>query len=76
MQLSEDEISEKHAKHCGHCNRNTLPYKYVWNCFSSGYNVIERKHELAKIQRKILNFINRLKYAELKSFFCRCILKN
>ena len=77
MQLSEDEISEKHAKHCGHCNRNTLlPYEYVWTCFSCGYNVIKRKHELTKIQRKKLNFINRLKYAELKSFFCRCILKN
>ena len=28
----------------------------------------KRKHELSKIQRKKLNFINRLKYAEVKTF--------
>ena len=38
---------------------------------SCGYKVIERKHELSKIQRKE-NFINRLKYAEQK-IFCVCI---
>ena len=29
MELSEDEIFKKHAKHCGHCKQNTLlPYEY------------------------------------------------
>ena len=71
--LSEDEIIQKDAKNCGHCNRNTLlPYEYEWNCFSCGFNVIKRKHELSKIQRKKVNFINRLKYAEQK-IFCICI---
>ena len=28
----------------------------------------KRKHELSKIQRKKINFINRLKYAEVKTF--------
>ena len=36
--------------------------------FSCGYNVAKRKHELSKIQRKKKNFINRLKYAEVKYF--------
>ena len=44
---------------------------YEFTCFSCGYNVIKRKHELSKIQRK-KNFINRLKYAEQK-IFCICI---
>ena len=61
---------EKNAKHC---NRNILlPYEYEFTCFSCGYNVIKRKHELSKIQRKRINFINRLKYAEHKTF-CICI---
>ena len=69
MNLSEDEIIQKYAKKCGHCKRNTLlPYEYEWTCFSCGFNVIKRKHELSKIQRKKLNFINRLKYAEVKIF--------
>ena len=73
MSLSEDQIIEKYAKNCGHCNRNTLlPYEYEYTCFSCGYNVIKRKHELSKIQRKKINFINRLKYAEQK-IFCICI---
>ena len=60
---------EKYGKHCGHCNRNTfLPYEYDFTCFSCGYNVIKGKHELSKIQRNKNNFINRLKYAELKIF--------
>ena len=33
---------------------------------SCGYNLNKRKHELSKIQRKKINFINRLKYAEVK----------
>ena len=28
----------------------------------------KRKHELSKIQRKQINFINRLKYAEVKMY--------
>ena len=67
MELTEDEIIEKNGKLCGHCNRNTLlPYAYEFTCFSCGYNVIKRKHELSKIQRKRINFITRLKYAEHK----------
>ena len=70
--MSEDEILQKYAKICGHCNRNTLlPYEYEFTCFSCGYNVNKRKHELSKIQRK-KNFINRPKYAEQK-IFCICI---
>ena len=69
MNLSEDEIIEKYGKRCGHCNRNTLlPYEYEFTCLSCGFNVIKRKHELSKIQRKKTNFINRLKYAEVKIF--------
>ena len=73
MELTEDEIIQKYGKHCGHCRRNTLlPYEYEWTCFSCGFNVIKRKYELSKIQRKKINFINRLKYAEQK-IFCICI---
>ena len=72
MELT-DEIMEKYGKKCGHCNQNTLlPYEYEWICVSRGYNVINRKHELSKIQRKRINFINRLKYAEHK-IFCICV---
>ena len=73
MELTEDEIIQKYGKHCGHCRRNTLlPYEYEWSCFSCGFIIIKRKHELSKIQRKKINFINRLKYAEQK-IFCICI---
>ena len=49
--------SKKNGKHCGHCNRNTLlPYEYEFTCVSCGYNVINRKHELSKIQGKKNNF--------------------
>ena len=73
MNLSEDEITQKYAKNCGHCNRNTLlPYEYEWSCFSCNYVVSKRKKELSRIQRKKINFINRLKYAEQK-IFCICI---
>ena len=69
MELIEDQIVEKFARHCGHCNRKTLfPYEYEWSCLSCGYNVNKRKHELSKIQQKKINFINKLKYAEQKSF--------
>ena len=53
MNLSEDEIIEKYAKQCRHCNRSTLlPYEYEFTCFSCGFNINKRKHELSKIQRK------------------------
>ena len=49
MNLSEDEIIQKYAKHCGHCNRNTLlACDNEITCISCGYNVITRKHELSK----------------------------
>ena len=73
MELSEDEINEKYGKQCGRCSPNSLlPYEYEFTCFSCGYNVIKQKHELSKIQRKKINFINRLKYAE-QEIFCICI---
>ena len=69
MDLTEDEILHKYAKTCHHCNRNTLlPYEFEFTCIVCGYNVTKRKHELSKIQRKKINFINRLKYAEIKIF--------
>ena len=72
MDLTEDEMIQKYAKKYGHCNRNVLlPYSYEWSCFSCNYKVSKRKKELSKIQRK-KNFINRLKYAELK-IICICI---
>ena len=67
MELTEDEIIQKYGKNCRHCNRNTLlPYEYEFTCITCGFNVNKRKHELSKIQRKKINFINRLKYAEVK----------
>ena len=72
MESTEDKIIEKFGKRCGHCNRNTLlPYEYEFTCIVCGYNVNKRKHKLSKIQRKKISFINRLKYAEVKT--CRCI---
>ena len=69
MELTEDQKIEKNAKRCGHCNRITLlPYEYEFTCFSCGYNMNKRKHELGKTQRKKINFMNRLKYAEVKIF--------
>ena len=69
MELTEDEIIEKYGKCCAHCNRNTLfPYEYEFICIVCGYNVNNLNHELSKIQRKKMNFINILKYAEIKIF--------
>ena len=77
MELTEDQINEKYAKRCGHCNWNTLlPYEYDFTCFSCGYNVNKRKHELSKMQRKKINFTNRTKYAGLKMFsICAVVYK-
>ena len=53
MELTEDEIIEQNGKNCGHCNLNTLlPYEYEWSCLSCRFNIIERKHDISKIQRK------------------------
>ena len=61
MELTGDEIIQKHGKRCGHCNRITLlPYEYDFTCVSCGYNVNKPKHELSKIQRKKTYFMNRL----------------
>ena len=69
MELTEDEFIQKYGKQCRHCRRNMLlPYEYEWSCFSCNYVVFKRKNELSKIQRKKINFINRLKYAEIKIF--------
>ena len=73
MEPTEVEIIEKYAIHCEHCRRNTsLPYEYEYSCFSCGYSIIKRKHELTKNQRRKIIFINRLKDAEQKTF-CICI---
>ena len=73
MELTEVEKIEKYSKKCGHCNRKKLlPYEYEFTCFFCGYNVIEQKQELTKIQRKKMNFIKRLKYAEHRKF-CICV---
>ena len=53
MELTQDELMKKYGKKCGHCNRNKLiPYEYERTCISCGFNLIKRKHELTKIQRK------------------------
>ena len=73
MELTQGERFKKYAKKCGHCPRNTLLlYEFEFTCFSCGYNVIRQKNELSKKQRKKINFINRLKYAE-QEIFCICI---
>ena len=69
MQLTEDEILKKYAKPFGHSNRNSLlPYEFEWTCISCGFNLIERKRELTKLQPKEIKFLNRIKYAEQKTF--------
>ena len=43
-------MNEKYGKKCGHCGRNTpLLYEYEFICFSCGYNVNKRKHDLSRI---------------------------
>ena len=73
MNLSEDHIIEKYGKQGQHCNRKTLhPNEYEFTYISCNYIVIRPKHELPKVQRKEINFIYRLKYAERK-IICICI---
>ena len=69
LEPKDDEIVEKYDGQCVHCGRNTLlPYAYEWTCNSCGYNVISRKIEPTKIQRKKLNSINRVKCAGKKLY--------
>ena len=72
MQLSEDEVFENYGKKCGHCHQiMLLPYEFEFTCISCGYNVIKRQNEPSITQRKRMNLINSVKYAELK-LFCIC----
>ena len=53
MRLSKDEIIQNMANVDGIVIETLYyPYGYEFTCFSCGYNVIKRKHELSKIQRK------------------------
>ena len=53
MELTEDEIMQNYGKQWRHCSRNTLlPYEYERICFSCGYNVNKRKHELSRINER------------------------
>ena len=73
MELTEDEIIKNYGEHCGNCSRNTLlPYEYEETCVSCGCNVIKPKHELSTFKRTRINFVNRLKDADL-TVFCICI---
>ena len=46
MELIEDEIIKKYAKHCGHCNRNNLlPYEYELTCIACGFNVMRNENK-------------------------------
>ena len=73
MELTEYEILQQYGRNCGHCNQITLlPYEDEFTCFSCGYNVSKQKHELSKIQRKKINSITRLKFAQ-QNIFCICV---
>ena len=53
MEITEDETIQKYANQCGHCRRNfLLPYEHEFTCIACRYNVIKRKCELSKNQRK------------------------
>ena len=57
MELTDDETIQKYGKRCGYCNRKSLlPYEKEYTSISCGFKVIERKHELSKIQRKKIKF--------------------
>ena len=74
MQLTEDDIFQKYGKQCGYCNRNLLlPYEYEFTCFSCGYNVNKRKHEITKKHRKkIYQYVKRHR-AKNRLYLRRCI---
>ena len=67
MELTGDEIIQRHARNCLHCMRKKLlPYEYEWTFTSCAYNVVIRKTELSKNSRNKTKIINRLDYAEHK----------
>ena len=44
MELTEDQIYEKNAKHFVHCKKKILlPYDFEWTCVWCGNNVKETK---------------------------------
>ena len=68
MELTGDQIIEKHAKQCKHCSRNTLlPYEYEITCIPCGFNLIKRKHEFTKNQRKKNKFYHSIKICRTKN---------
>ena len=71
MDLTDDQIFEKHAKRCEHFTRNTLlPYEFEYTYIAFDYNVIKRKNGLSKVSRKNINFIiNRLKNTKQKLLY-------
>ena len=70
MEQTEDENIQKYVKKCLQCLRNTLLlYKCEFTSISCGYNLIKRKNELSKVQRKRINFIIRLKCAKKNFVF-------
>ena len=74
MELTEDETIQKYGKNCGHCNQNILlPYDYEFICFPCGYNVIKRKHELSKTQRKKFSQSIKIRCTRNLLYLCRCI---
>ena len=73
MELTEDQVFKKYGTLCKHCNRNCLlPYVFEFTRIACGYNVIEQAHELGKISREKMDFINRIKNAE-QQMLCICI---
>ena len=69
MELTEDEIVEKHAQLFVHCPRVILlPYDFECFCVACGNDVIKEKHQFRKISRKNIIFNIRLKDAEHKFF--------
>ena len=53
MHPSENEHIENYDKQSKHRTQNTfLPYEDGRTLVACGYNVVKRKHELTKIQRK------------------------
>ena len=55
MELTEDQIFEKYAEQCRHCSRILLlPYEFEFICISCGLNLLKRKQEITKIQKKII----------------------
>ena len=53
MELSEDQIIQKHAKKCGYNGQNLFfPNEYENSCISCNCNMIKRKNELSEISRR------------------------